>query len=223
VLPFGVDKLLFRPEAADEKFRQDALSRAGMRTSVPVIAAMGRFAVEKQWQVLLRAFLTFRERNDGVLVAFGDGPERARLAKLVEHRRDVQFMGFERDKKRLASALAAADLFVHACPFETFGLSVAQATACGLPLVVPDEGGAAEQADDTHAERFRTGDPLACAAAIERVLARDAHSRRAHARRAGSALPDVRDQIQKTVDIYRELLQPQRDEARKNAGPHLFA
>ena len=52
----------------------------------------------------------------------------------------VRFTGFEKRREALASALASADVLVHGCPFETFGLGVAEAVACGLPVVAPDEG-----------------------------------------------------------------------------------
>jgi alpha-1,6-mannosyltransferase len=223
VLPFGIDKGTFRSEGYDPCFRTSAASAAGQGGDTPILLAMGRFAVEKRWDVLLDAFVRFRSRNPGLLVAFGDGPERPKLEKQMAGRRDVIFMGFEKDKKKLAAALASADLFVHACPFETFGLSVAQATACGVPLVVPDQGGAAELADDTFAERYPAGDAAACAAAIERILARDTQSLRISARRAGAAVPDVRDQMLRTVDVYRELLRKSGKEVTGNACSRLSA
>ena len=75
-----------------------------------------------------------------MLVLYGDGPERARLEARAPH--GVRFAGFEQDRDRLAAALASADVLVHGCPYETFGLGVAEAVACGLPVVVPDAGGA---------------------------------------------------------------------------------
>ena len=39
----------------------------------------------------------------------------------------VRFVGFETDRATLASALASADVLVHGCPYETFGLGVAEA------------------------------------------------------------------------------------------------
>jgi alpha-1,6-mannosyltransferase len=220
-LPFGVDKRTFRPDRRSEMFRHEVLGRAGLGGPATIVAAVGRFAVEKHWDVVLDAFIRFRERHRAVLVAFGDGPERARLAAKVGHRTDIQFMGFERDKERLATALASSDIFLHACPFETFGLGVAQAIACGLPLVVPDQGGAAEQVDESFSERFRSGDAGAGAAAIERLQARDPLSTRACARRAAERVADVRDQVRRTIDIYFELLQKAPTRKADHARSHL--
>ena len=52
-------------------------------------------------------------------------------------------LGSSRTGSRLAAALASADVLVHGCPYETFGLGVAEAVACGLPVVVPDARGRA--------------------------------------------------------------------------------
>src|SRR5205823_6380227 len=134
-----------------------------------IFVAMGRLAVEKDWPVVLEGFARASLRRRLVLLVFGDGPERPKLESLVAPGVDVRFMGFERDGDRLATALASADAFVHGCPHETFGLSVAQAIASGLPIVVPDRGGAAELAHPSFAELFRAGDAQACAAAVERL------------------------------------------------------
>src|SRR5262249_33606324 len=127
---------------------------------------------EKRWDVVLDAFMRFQARRTATLVLFGDGPERAKMEERVRGRDDVHFFGFDKDRARLASALASADVLIHGCPYETFGLGVAEAIASGLPAVLPDEGGAAEQAHGASCITYRSGDAEACAAAMEELLAR---------------------------------------------------
>ena len=166
--PFGVDTRAFAPAARREEWRRDWLGGADDGTAL--IIGCGRLAIEKRWDVLIEAFGHVRTRRRAVLVLVGDGPERARLERSAPP--GVRFAGFERDRFRLATALASADLLAHASPYETFGLSIAEAIACGLPIVVPDAGGAAEHAASACCETYRSLDPLACAAAIERILSR---------------------------------------------------
>jgi alpha-1,6-mannosyltransferase len=118
----------------------------------------------------------------------------------------VTFAGFLQDRDALATALASADALVHGCPYETFGLSLAEAMACGLPVVVPHEGGAAEMVDDAAGETYASLDADDCARALLRVLARDRAALREGAIAAAASVPDVVDQFARTFDAYRELL-----------------
>jgi alpha-1,6-mannosyltransferase len=200
---FGIDKEVFRPESRSAAWRAEMLGGASER---PILVAMGRLAGEKQWDVVLEGFFRASARRPLSLVLFGDGPERSRLEALARGRSDVRFMGFERDKQRLATAIASADAFLHGCPFETFGLSVAQAISSGLPLVVPDRGGAAELAHPSFSELFRAGDAGACAEAIDRLVARDLVRLRSEAIARRDAVCSATEQVEKTVDEYRALL-----------------
>jgi alpha-1,6-mannosyltransferase len=203
-VPFGIERGMFSAAKRSAE-RRRALLGPG-RESWSLLVGIGRFAVEKRWDVVIEAFVKLRASKTAVLVLLGDGPERAEMEGLVKGRDDVVFLGFERDRARLAEALASADALVHGCPYETFGLSIAEAMSCGLPVVVPDEGGAAEMVDDASGETYASLDPDDCARAITRVLARDASALRQGALDAASRLPDVREQFAKTFDAYRALL-----------------
>ena len=63
-------------------------------------------------------------------VLVGDGPERARLEKLYP---DVEFVGFKTGKE-LAQYYANADVFVFPSRWETFGIVMIEAMACGTPV-----------------------------------------------------------------------------------------
>jgi alpha-1,6-mannosyltransferase len=200
-VPFGVDVQKFHPSAQSESRRRE-LARGALG---PVLVGVGRFAIEKRWDVVLEAFARIRSgRPAAMLVLFGDGPERARLERRAPA--GVHFAGFERDGAKLAGALASADVLVHGCPYETFGLSVAEAVACGLPVVVPDRGGAAESADPTCSETYRSLNAGACAAAIERLLARSVGELRAFALAAAARVLTVDQHFGRVLSVYDELL-----------------
>jgi alpha-1,6-mannosyltransferase len=202
-LPFGIDKEVFAPNARSEGWRAEIRRTAG---DASIVVAMGRMAVEKEWPILLEGFVRASRSRRMVLLAFGDGPERARLESMVRDRADVRFMGFERDRDRLATAVASADLFLHGCPCETFGLGVAQAIASGLPVVVPDRGGAAELAHPSFAELFRSSDADSCSEAILRLLARGTMNLRGEAIAQRDRVHGAKEQVTKTVETYAELI-----------------
>ena len=232
--PFGIERDVFRTDARSYEARRDLLALAGRDVrddKTAIVVGVGRFAIEKRWDVVIDAFLQVRARGrDAILVLFGDGPERERMkarargdgnsggatSQAGAFAADVVFPGFSKDRAGLARSLASADVLLHGCPFETFGLSIAEAMSCGLPAVVPDDGGAAEMHDPASGERYAAGDTEACAEALERLLnrvARDGDAMRAAAARAAARLPSVRQQFEEQMALYTELL------ARRGAAP----
>jgi alpha-1,6-mannosyltransferase len=201
-VPFGVDARIFRPRTAEGPSRRELFP--GAPDGALVFVGVGRFAIEKRWDVVLDAFERIRARRPAVLVLFGDGPERGRLERLASPA--VSFPGFERDRIRLAQRLAAADLLLHGCPYETYGLGVAEAVACGLPVVAPDAGGAADCVDAASGETYRSLDAASCAAAVERLLARDPARLRAEALEASVRVPTMEQHFGEVLATYDSLL-----------------
>ena len=198
--PFGVDVDMFHPRP------QDPILRRELADGQPgdIVIAAGRLAVEKRWDVVLDAFARLRERRQATLVVFGDGPERARLERHAP--RGVRFIGFETDRLKLARALASADVLVHGCPYETFGLGVVEAIASGLPIVAPDRGGAAENVDPSCSATYASLDAVACAAALEQMLGRDRAALRALAVDAASRVTTVGQHFRAVLSAYDDLL-----------------
>ncbi len=212
--PFGVDTRTFRPDLRSEAWRRRWTT--AMADPVPILIGAGRFAIEKRWDVVLEAFGRLRARRDAVLVLYGDGPERARLERAAPP--GVHFAGFESDRRRLATALASADVLVHGSPYETFGLGIAEAVACGLPVVVPDLGGAVQSVDPTTGETYRSLDPGACAAAIETVLSRPQDLLRARALEAAARVLTAEQHIDTILSTYDELIKGKRYPGSSSSG-----
>lgn len=152
----GVDLANFRPGLAPHP------AMAGLEG--PVQLYVGRVAIEKN----LEAFL--KTTHPGTKVVVGDGPARAALeARFPEAKFLGPMFGAE-----LASAYAAADVFVFPSKTDTFGLVMIEALACGVPVaaypvtgpidVLTPETGAMD-ADLTSAiAEALTRDRVACAA-----------------------------------------------------------
>lgn len=172
-VPFGIDKDRFSPRHADSALRRRWLEQCGVppdRASLWV--AISRFHPEKRIPTLLEAFgRASRERPMG-LVIFGQGPLERWIRKAAEAVPGVHVAGFVSDRELVARTLASADGFLHGSSAETYGLVVAEAICSGLPLVVPDRGGAADLVDDAYSQTYPAGDAKACARAMLALLER---------------------------------------------------
>ncbi len=113
----GVDTELFRPRA-------DAKEQTGLAGKGPILMFVGRVAVEKSVEDLLRADVV------GTKVVVGDGPA---LADFKARYPQAIFTGYQYGEQ-LATLLAAADVFVFPSRTDTFGLVMLEAMASGVPV-----------------------------------------------------------------------------------------
>ncbi|WP_156865003.1 glycosyltransferase [Pajaroellobacter abortibovis] len=203
-LPFGVDRTVFNPYAKDPALREQLLGPE--RKHAFLLIGVGRFAFEKRWDVVIDAFIQFRKRHEAVLVLIGDGPEQKSLKTQAAHHPDIHWMTFQRDRAYLARLFASADALVHGCSVETFGLVLAEAISCALPLVVPNAGGAAEQAKKACAELYTPGNSTDCATALERLLLQPQEQLRNCALQAAIDVYSLDDHFDRLLDIYCTLL-----------------
>ena len=109
----GVDRSIFNP------------GYRGSRGTGPVLLCVCRLSIEKN----LDAFCSL-DYPGARKVLVGDGPDRARLEKLYP---DVEFKGFKTGFA-LAQCYADADVFVFPSRWETFGIVMIEAMACGTPV-----------------------------------------------------------------------------------------
>ena len=151
----GVDLANFRPGLAPHPVMAELEG--------PVQLYVGRVAVEKN----LEAFLA--SGHPGTKVVVGDGPARTALAAKYPQARFLGPMfGAE-----LASAYAAADVFVFPSKTDTFGLVMIEALACGTPVaaypvtgpvdILTPETGAMDEDLDVAIAMALTRDRAACA------------------------------------------------------------
>jgi phosphatidylinositol alpha 1,6-mannosyltransferase len=180
----GVDGRLFHP-----LWRDDAGCRALRRRLAPrqetIVGYVGRLAPEKE----VHRLAALRDLPGVRLAITGDGPSRAELEAALP---GAVFLG-RRDGDDLARVYAAMDVFVHTGTSETFGQTLQEAAATGLPVVAPAAGGPLDLVEHGQtgllfqpgAQESEEGSLRSCVAQL--TCAEDAWERRALMGEAGAA------------------------------------
>jgi glycosyltransferase involved in cell wall biosynthesis len=168
--------------------------------TVPVLLAVGRLTMQKDFPTLLRAHARLRVTRDVRLVILGEGEDRASLEALVRElgtADSVAMPGFDTNP---FAAMAAADVFVLSSRWEGFANVVAEALASGAKVVSTDcPSGPAEILENG---RYGTLVPIqnveALAAAMGAAIDADVDRDALRARAADFALEGI-------ANRYREL------------------
>ena len=129
VVPLGVELGDFGPQRRDENLRR----RFGLREDQPLLIYVGRLDGEKKPDVVVEAFRNLPHRLGAKLALIGEGPLRDEIATLGDEA--IIMPGYMRDRSELSRWLASADIYVSAMADETFGVSIVEAQASGLPVV----------------------------------------------------------------------------------------
>ena len=107
---------------------------------------LGRLGYEKRVDLLIRAFASLKSHSPNcTLLIAGDGPIEVveQLQTLASITPDIHFTGFLHGLHK-AQVLASCDVFCSASPFETFGRTLVEAMASGVPVVTVESGAVAE-------------------------------------------------------------------------------
>lgn len=171
VIVNGVDTDRYRPQPVNGLLRVEL----GLPTGAPVIGSIGRFDPVKAYDVMIQAFAllqrTWTERPSPVLVLVGDGPERARLAELIEQhglQQAAHLVGWRRDVDQL---YALFDVFTLSSWSEGTSLGLLEAMSSGVCPIVTDVGGSPAVLGERLRHRLvRPGDAAALAAAWRNAL-----------------------------------------------------
>lgn len=99
----------------------------------------GRLLSHKNVAMLIRAMTKVEAQRPGTsCIIVGDGPDKKRLERLAKKlglEQSVLFTGFLDDHNDVYGYMKAAKLFVQPSKREGFGLVVAEANACGTPVL----------------------------------------------------------------------------------------
>lgn len=202
-IPIGVEPGRFSPARRDEALRATLLERCGLPPSATLLLGVGRLAPEKRWGLVVDAVTAVGARHPVGLVLVGAGAERASLLRRIGGNPHIQLLP-PVDRERLSTLLASGDALVHGCEAETSGLILAEASASGLPLVVPDEGGAPDHLQPGAGAMYRSANGRSLVQAISTVLD-DLASRQSTARASATRVAIMDDHFRRLAATYKQI------------------
>jgi glycosyltransferase involved in cell wall biosynthesis len=203
IIPNGVDLQIFRP--------RDKV-RARLDLGLPLAARIACFVAEgarsnpfKDWRTQAAALelLAVRRSGRGLLyLAIGADGAASRVGGI-----EVRCVPYTADPHQMALYYQASDICVHAALAETFGLVIAEALACGTPVVATRTGGIPEVVRDQETGLLvDPGDAPELANAIDWLLNEPEKAAQFGANGAHDARNrfGLERQVAAHLDVYRE-------------------
>jgi 1,2-diacylglycerol 3-alpha-glucosyltransferase len=187
-------------------FKPCSVEKDPSQTDKFIILSVGRFAPEKQQEVILQAIGISKHRNKLQLILIGEG---AQQKNLQESGRNLpnQPIFLSLSPEELVKYYNMADLYVHAATVEVECMTVLEAMGCGLPLLIADSPKSATKQfalDDRSI--FPCSDVQKLSEKIDYWVDHPAELKEAGQQyHAHSQSYRIENSYEKLVDIYREL------------------
>jgi glycosyltransferase involved in cell wall biosynthesis len=174
----GVDVKTFAPierVRAKRVLVERGLTSLDLETK-DLVLTLGHLWEAKRHELLIRALSSLRQSGiDLCAVIIGRGSYENQLKQLVRSLNLESCIQIEKRSKLSDEELqlwyCAASVYVHTKDSEHFGMSIAEAQACGIVAAVPDVGGGSEiVVNGITGEHFRAGDYASLALKIKLLL-----------------------------------------------------
>ena len=169
--PMGIEAKLFSPERRDLALRRQMLELCDLPEEAHLLIAVGRLSAEKRWPMVIDAVAAASRNLPIGLVMLGAGGQKRRILSQIAGNPHIRLLAPERNREKFAALLASADAMIHGCEAETFCMAAAEARAAGVPVIVPDRGGASDHARGGAGIAYKAGNALAASEAIGELFA----------------------------------------------------
>ncbi len=209
-IPLGIDLERFRPDPA---MRARTRRHVGASETTLLVGTVGHFGPEKGVDLAIGAFQALMRRHPGrdarlLVLGRGDAGQEATVRSLVDAQfaGRVHFCGFQTDPQHWFPGF---DVLLHGARDEAFGLVLAEAQACGVPVVAARVGGIPEVVLDRRTGRLA---PEPAVESLADMLQEVAISEAYRAELARQAVEHARHQFSRQryageyLEIYRRLL-----------------
>lgn len=168
--PMGIEAGVFSPARRDPAVRRELLELCDIPEDGHLLIGIGRLSPEKRWPMVVDAVAAAGRTLPIGCVILGGGRQKRRIEAQIAGNPHIRLLAPERNRARFATILASADALIHGCEAETFCMAAAEARACGVPVIVPDRGGAADHARGGAGLSYKAGSALAASQAIAELF-----------------------------------------------------
>lgn len=206
-LPMGVRHGLFSPARRNPAVRSRLLGECDLDDKACLLIAAGRLAPEKRIPLLVDAVTKAGRMKPIGLVIFGEGREERPVRKAISGNPHIRLFRPVGNRIQFATILASCDGLVHGCEAETFGMVAAEACASGVPVIVPDVGGAADFAREGGGILYRAADNA------DLVRAIDGFAAGSFSRAPVTPAVDMEDHFAALFEHYEQVLRGRGDRA----------
>jgi glycosyltransferase involved in cell wall biosynthesis len=160
------DRIFIKPN-----FAEDPEGEFSPSPDSELVVFAGRLSAEKGLRTLLGAWRLLGASSPGRLCIVGDGPQKELLENEARDLRRVEFLGSQSREDVRKLFLAARVVVVPSVCFENFPRVIAEAFACGRPVVGSALGAVGEIVRDEHCGlTFEAGNAADLARVLRRVL-----------------------------------------------------
>jgi phosphatidylinositol alpha 1,6-mannosyltransferase len=209
-VPFlGVDTASYSPNLRDRSVLKSWLSAKEVNNTV--LLFLGRLGYEKRVDLLIEAFQHLSQKSTRFsLLIVGDGPNEVvtKLQAQAASTENIHFAGFLLGEQK-AKVLAACDVFCSPSPYETFGRTIVEAMASGLPVITVASGAVAEYIQQgVNGYLVPAEDATALAEMIKQIATQPQASVTKQAL-VGAQQFSIEQGCQQLADFYRKLIHSQ--------------
>ncbi len=125
-------------------FRQIVVERPPGYNNKFIVISVGRFAPEKRQETIIQAIAGSKYREVIQLILIGEGPDRKKLGESgTSLPNPPLFLALSQEE--LVRYYNFSDLYIHAATIEVECMSVMEAMACGLPVLIAQSPKSATQ------------------------------------------------------------------------------
>jgi glycosyltransferase involved in cell wall biosynthesis len=146
----GVDTNKFNPQNRQEKFWDNKYNFQDLDKQVKILF-LGRLTLDKGWDFTINSFENFTSKTNWdnlALIIVGDGSMAQNIKNRIKKITPNLYLLGRISPENIPAIMANCDLHLTTSEKETFGLTIIEAFASGIPVIAPRKGGVMDSVQD---------------------------------------------------------------------------